>query len=239
MKNLFLLQQTVIDVTDSLGGVVSTAGTEPVIEKLSILKLIFDPASLWIMIPLIIMLGITIYIFIERWLTLKNASKEERNFMNNIRDFIHNGKIESAVALCKGNDTPLARMIEKGLSRIGKPLEDISAAIENTGKLEVARLEKGVSFMATISGAAPMLGFLGTVVGMVIAFHSMAANPNNLNITDLAGGIYTAMITTVGGLIVGIIAYICYNIIVSRISRVINMLETKTTEFMDLLHEPV
>lgn len=239
MKTLFLLQQTVPIVSDSMINPALAAVDTPVQEKISILQLVFDPASLWIMIPLFVMLGLAIYIFVERLLVLNKASKEERNFMNNIRDFIHNGKIESAVALCRGNNTPLARMIEKGLSRIGRPLEDISAAIENTGKLEVAHLEKGVPALATISGAAPMLGFLGTAVGMVVAFHAMAANPNNLNITDLAGGIYTAMITTIAGLIVGIIAYIFNNIIVSRISQVVNMLETKTTEFLDLLHEPV
>lgn len=214
--------------------------TEQAVEKeLSIFELVFDVNSLWIMIPLILMLIWAIYIFVERMLALNRASKEDRNFMNNIRDFIHDGKIESAVALCKGNDTPLARMIEKGLSRLGKPLEDIATAIENTGKLEIQRLEKRVSTVGTISGAGPMLGFLGTVVGMVIAFHNMAANPNNLDITTLSSGIYTAMITTVGGLIVGIIAYFFYNILVSKISNVVYMLEAKTTEFMDLLHEPM
>ena len=208
-------------------------------EKLSIFKLVFDPSSLWIMIPLILMLIASIYIFIERLLTLSAAAKEEKNFMNNIRDFIHNGKLDSAVALCKGNDAPLARMIEKGVSRIGKPLNDISAAIENTGQLEVQRLEKRISILATISGIAPMIGFLGTVVGMVIAFHAMASNPNNLDISVLSSGIYTAMITTVGGLIVGIIAFIFHNVLVSKISEVVHMLEAKTTEFMDLLHEPV
>jgi biopolymer transport protein ExbB len=222
MKSMFLLQIT-----------------EPTVEKLRILDLVLAPGSLWIMIPLLIMFIIAVYIFVERWLTIGKSSKEERNFMNNIRDFIHSGKIDSAKALCKGNATPLARMIEKGITRIGKPLSDISAAIENTGQLEVQRLEKRVSILATIAGAAPMLGFLGTVVGMVLAFHNMASNPNNLNITDLSGGIYTAMITTVGGLIVGIIAYVCYNIIVARISQVIYMLEAKSTEFIDLLHEPV
>ncbi len=213
---------------------------EQAVEKeLSIFELVFDVNSLWIMIPLILMLIWAIYIFVERMLALNRASKEDRNFMNNIRDFIHDGKIESAVALCKGNDTPLARMIEKGLSRLGKPLEDIATAIENTGKLEIQRLEKRVSTVGTISGAGPMLGFLGTVVGMVIAFHNMAANPNNLDITTLSSGIYTAMITTVGGLIVGIIAYFFYNILVSKISNVVYMLEAKTTEFMDLLHEPM
>ena len=223
MNTLFLLQ----------------ADAPVVTEKLSIFKLVFDPASLWIMIPLMLMLVWVIYVFVERWLAISNASKEERNFMNNIRDFIHNGKLDSAVALCKGTDSPLARMIEKGLSRIGKPLNDISTAIENTGQLEVQRLEKKLSSLATISGIAPMIGFLGTVTGMVSAFHAMASNPNNLDISMLASGIYTAMITTVGGLIVGIIAFVLYNILVSKISQLVNMLEAKSTEFMDLLHEPV
>lgn len=209
------------------------------VEELSIFKLAFDPNSLWIMIPLFLMLGLEIYIFIERWLTINSASKDDRNFMNNIRDFIHDGKLDSAMALCKGNDTPLARMIEKGLTRIGKPLNDVAAAIENTGVLEVQRLERRVSILATIAAIAPMLGFLGTVVGMVIAFHNMAANPNNLDITVLSSGIYTAMITTIAGLIVGIIAYVFYNMLVSKISQVVHVLEAKTTEFMDLLHEPV
>ena len=218
---------------------VTEAVTEATEHQLSIFELVFDVHSLWIMIPLIIMLCLAIYIFVERLLVLNKASKEDRNFMNNIRDFIHDGKIESAIALCKGNDTPLARMIEKGLSRLGKPLNDISAAIENTGQLEVQRLEKKLSTLATISGIAPMIGFLGTVTGMVSAFHAMASNPNNLDISMLASGIYTAMITTVGGLIVGIIAFVLYNVLVSKISQLVNMLEAKSTEFMDLLHEPV
>ena len=234
MTNLFLLQVPV-----SNAEIIPAQMAEPVVEKLRILDLVFAPSSLWIMLPLLVMLALAIYIFVERLLTISKSAKEERNFMNNIRDFIHSGKIESAMALCKGNSTPLARMIEKGITRIGKPLNDISAAIENTGNLEVQRLEKKVSVLATIAGAAPMLGFLGTVVGMVMAFHNMSANPNNLNIADLSDGMYTAMITTVGGLIVGIIAYICYNIIVAKISQVVYMLEAKSTEFIDLLHEPV
>lgn len=215
------------------------ATQEVVVEKLRIFDLVFDPSSIWIMIPLMLMLAYAIYIFVERLLTLNKAAKEEYNFMNNIRDFILNGKIDSALSLCKGNNTPLARMIEKGISRIGRPLNDISAAIENEGKLEVQRMEKNVAALATISGVGPMIGFLGTVVGMVIAFHNMAANPNNLNIADLSAGIYTAMVTTIGGLIVGIIAYIFYNILVAKIANVVYVLEAKTTEFMDLLHEPV
>ena len=238
MKTFFLLHN-VQNYTNDIP-VISGIPEEAVqIEKISILELIFDPASLWIMIPLFLMFAFTIYVFVERFLVIQRASKEERNFMNNIRDFVHHGKIESAIALCKGNDAPLARMIEKGLSRIGKPLEDVSTAIENTGKLEVANLEKKTASLATISAVAPMVGFLGTVIGMVISFHAMASNPNNLNVTVLASGIYTALTTTVAGLIVGIIAYVCYNYLITKITRVVNMLETKSTEFMDLLHEPV
>jgi len=157
--------------------------------------------------------------------------------MNNIRDFIHEGKLDSAVALCRSNNNPTARMIDKGLSRLGRPLEDIRTAIENEGNLEVSRLEKGVSALATIAAVAPMMGFLGTVVGMVGAFHNMAADPNNFNIGTLSSGIYTAMITTVGGLVVGIIALVFHNLLISKISNVVYMLEVRTTEFMDLLHE--
>lgn len=209
------------------------------VKETTYFQLVFAANSLWIMIPLFLMLGLAIYLFVDKLLVLSRASKEEHNFMNNIRDFIHDGKIDSAMALCKGNDTPSARMIEKGLSRIGRPLDDIRTAIENTGNLEVRRLEKGVSALATIAGTSPMLGFLGTVVGMVSAFHNMAADPNNFNIGTLSSGIYTAMITTVGGLIVGIIALVFYNMLVSKISNVVYMLEVHTTEFMDLLHENV
>ena len=234
MKNMFLLQVPVANPE-----LISTPPAEPTIEKLRVLDLVLMPGSLWIMIPLFVLLAIAIYIFIERWLTIGKAANEERNFMNNIRDFIHSGKIESALALCKGNSTPLARMIEKGITRIGKPLPDITAAIENTGQLEVQRLEKSVSVLATIAGVAPMIGFLGTVIGMIITFHTMSANPNNLNVSDLAGGIYMALATTVAGLIVGITAHIFYNLIVSRIAQVVYVLEAKSTEFVDLLHEPV
>jgi biopolymer transport protein ExbB len=234
MKSMFLLQIPVSDPE-----IISTQTPEAIIKKISVLDLALMPGSLWIMIPLFILFAVAIYIFVERWLTIGKSAQEERNFMNNIRDFIHSGKVESAMALCKGNSSPLARMIEKGITRIGKPLNDISAAIENTGQLEIHRLEKRVSLLATIAGVAPMIGFLGTVVGMVIAFHNMEANPNNLNISQLSGGIYTALTTTVAGLIVGITAFVCYNILVSKISQVVNMLEAKTTEFIDLLNEPV
>lgn len=205
-------------------------------EKLSLWKMMLKGG--WIMIPLFIMSIIAIYLFIERFLTIRKASKEESNFMNNIRDFVHNGRLDSAMALCKNNESPLARMIEKGLIRIGKPLGDINAAIENVGRLEVSRLEKGIALIATIAGAAPMIGFLGTVTGMVRAFYDMSKAGNNIDIQLLSSGIYEAMVTTIAGLIVGITAYICYNILVARIENVVFQLEARATEFMDLLNEP-
>ncbi len=208
-------------------------------EKLNILSLLFAPGTIWITIPLLISIGVIVYIFVERYLTLKKASKHDVNFMNNIRDFMHNDRLDSALTLCKNTNSPLARMIEKGISRLGKPLHDISETINNVGQLEVARLERGINIVATLSTIAPMLGFLGTVTGMIVAFNDMAHSGNNLEIADLASGIYTALITTVSGLIVGIIGYLCYNILVSKVSEVVVLLEAKATEFMDLLHEPV
>jgi biopolymer transport protein ExbB len=192
----------------------------------------------WIMVVLAVFSIITVYIFVERYLTISKASVSDKNFMNNIREFIHAGRLDAAVTLCRSTDSPNARMIEKGLSRIGKPLNDINAAIENIGKLEVSKLEKGVAGLATIAGAAPMLGFLGTVIGMIRAFYDMSMAGNNIDIALLSSGIYQAMITTVGGLVVGILAFIFYNILVSRIEKVVYLLEAKATEFMDVLHEP-
>lgn len=192
----------------------------------------------WIMAILGVLSIIAVYIFIERYLAIKRSSKEDKNFMNNIRDFIKNGRVDSALALCKNNNSPISRMIGKGLLRIGRPLNDINTAIENVGKLEVSRLEKNIAGLATIAGAAPMLGFLGTVIGMIIAFYDMSMAGNNIDISLLSRGIYQAMITTVGGLIVGVIAYVCYNILVARIEKLVYLLEARSTEFMDLLHEP-
>lgn len=193
----------------------------------------------WIMVVLAVLSIIAVYIFIERYIVIRKASREEKNFMNNIRDFMHNGRLDSALALCRNNDSPIARMIEKGLHRVGRPLGDINAAIENVGKLEVSRLEKNIAILATVSGVAPMLGFLGTVTGMIIAFYDMSMAGNNLDIQVLSSGIYQAMVTTVGGLIVGIIAYIMYNTLVARIEKLVFILEARSTEFMDLLQEPV
>ncbi|MCF8308477.1 MAG: MotA/TolQ/ExbB proton channel family protein [Bacteroidales bacterium] len=204
--------------------------------KLSIWDLMLKGG--WIMVPLAVLSVITVYIFIERFLIISRATKEDNNFMNNIRDFIHDGKVDSAVALCKSTKGPLPSMIEKGLTRLGKPLNDVNAAIENVGKLEVSRLEKNIATLATVAGAAPMIGFLGTVMGMVKAFYDMSMAGNNVDIALLSTGIYQAMITTIAGLIVGIIAYILHNILVARIEKVVFLLEARATEFMDVLHEP-
>lgn len=208
------------------------------------------PLSVWdltvqggiIMIPLAIMSVIAVYIFVERLLAISRAGKIDKNFMNNIRDHIKHGKIDSAKAMCNTTNTPLARMIEKGISRIGRPLDDISAAIENVAKLEVSKLEAKMALLATISGAAPMLGFLGTVVGMIKSLYNMAEsarlNSGTITVEALSGGIYEAMVTTVGGLTVGIIAYVCYNLLVAQIDRVIYKMEAGAIEFMDVLNEP-
>lgn len=221
-----------VEFNDPLAGM----PLEPMQETMTIWSLALKGGI--VMIPLAILSIVAIYIFIERYLAISRASKEEYNFMNNIRDFIHNGRIDSAKSLCKNNLSPIARMIEKGVFRIGRPLSDINAAIENVGKLEISKLEKNIAVLATVAGAAPMLGFLGTVIGMVRAFYNMSMAGNNIDISLLAGGIYEAMITTITGLTVGIIAYICYNILVARIEKVVFMLEARATEFMDLLHEP-
>ncbi len=192
----------------------------------------------WIMVVLALMSILAVYIFIERYLMLIRATKEDKNFMNNIRDFMHNGRLDSAKDLCKTTNTPIAKMIQKGLSRIGKPLNDINAAIENVGNLEVARLEKNVAVISTIASIAPMVGFLGTVIGMVRAFYDMSMAGNNIDIGLLSSGIYQAMITTVGGLIVGIIGYVLYNILVARIEKMVFLLEARAQEFMDVLYEP-
>lgn len=208
----------------------------PTEDTLAIINLVMKGG--WIMAIIGVLSIIAFYIFFERYFIIGRAARLDKNFMNNIRTYIYEGKLESAVALCDTNNSPFGRMIGKGLSRLGKPLNDINAAIENIGKLEVSKLEKNVAGLATIAGAAPMLGFLGTVIGMIRAFYDMSMAGNNINIELLSRGIYQAMITTVGGLVVGIIAYIFYNILVSRIQTVVYKLENTASEFMDVLHEP-
>ena len=188
-----------------------------------------------IMIPLLILSILAIYIFIARALVIRKAAREDRTFMDRIKDYIHEGDVDAALNLCKKTDTPYARLIEKGITRLGRPMNDVLVAIENVGNLEVAKLEEGFPWLAT---AAAMLGFLGTVTGMVRAFYNMASAGTSADITTLSGGIYEALVTTVAGLVVGIIALFAYNYLVARVDGVVNQLEAKTMEFMDLLNEP-
>ncbi len=193
----------------------------------------------WIMIVLAVLLAWAVYIFIERMVVIGAAGKDDKSFMNRIRDFIHNGDIDSALKLSRSTNTPASRMIEKGITRIGRPMQDVQVAVENVGNLEVAKLEKGLVIMATIAAGAPMLGFLGTVLGMVQTFFNMAQNASGIiEMSALSEGMYQAMVTTIGGLIVGILAMFAYNFLVARIDRVIRNLEAKTLEFMDLMNEP-
>jgi biopolymer transport protein ExbB len=193
----------------------------------------------WVMIPIFLLFLIATYIFIERFYVIKRASRQDTNFMNRIKDYIHDGKIDAALALCKSTDSPSARMVEKGISRLGRPLHDISTAVENVGKLEISKLERGFPTLATIAGAEPMLGFLGTVIGMVQSFYNMEQAGNNIDVSMMSGGIYTALITTVAGLIVGILGYFAYNTLVVRTEKVVFSLEATMTEFLDILNEPL
>ncbi|MFT6960267.1 MAG: biopolymer transport protein ExbB [Polaribacter sp.] len=210
-------------------------------KTLSIYKLVLDGGlgGQIIIAILLVLLTLGLYIYFERYLAIKAASNVDENFMNQIRDYVSNGKIEAADSLCKSKNTPTARLIGKGISRIGKPLEDINSAIETAGKLEVYQLEKNVSVLATIAGVAPMIGFLGTVIGMIVAIHEIANAGGQIDIKLLSDGLYTAMTTTVAGLIVGIIAYITYNHLVVRTDKVVYQMEAKSVEFLDLLNEPV
>lgn len=226
--------ETAQAVTDTISATEGT--TPPVVEELSVWDLCVEGGL--IMIPLAILSIVCIYIFIERWLVLRKANQEDSTFMKRIKDYIHEGELESAMNLCKKNGSCYARLIGKGISRIGRPMNDVLVAIENTGNIEIANLGKGLPWLATTAAGAPMLGFLGTVTGMVEAFFNLASAGSSANIDVLAGGIYEALVTTVAGLIVGIIALFAYNYLVARINSVMNQLETKTMEFMDLLNEP-
>ena len=231
----FLMQ---IQVTGGDQGMIEGVVQEE--KTLSIMDLITSGGvgGILIMTTLFILSIIAVYIFIERFIAIQRGAKEDVDFMNKIKESIRNGKLDEARNICQRTDYPVARMIEKGVSRIGKPLGDIGTAIENTGKLVLFKLEKNLATLATISGAAPMIGFLGTVIGMILAFHQMASAGGNIDVEMLAEGIYTAMVTTVAGLVVGIMAFIGYNMLVSKVEKVVFLLEARSTEFMDILHEP-
>jgi len=220
------------------------SGAQEVLQEektLSVMDLILNggTGSIVIISVLFVLLGVALYIYFERLFAIKAASKIDANFMNQIKDHITNNKVDSAMSLCKMTDSPVARLTEKGIARIGKPLDDINTAIENAGTLEVYKLEKNVSVLATVAGAAPMIGFLGTVIGMILAFHEMASSGGQAEMGLLANGIYTAMTTTVAGLIVGIIAYIGYNHLVNITNKVVHSMEAHAVDFLDLLNEPV
>lgn len=231
--SLFLQADTLSVAKDAL------AEVAPVEQTLSIWELITGGglAGQMIMVALFVMLFFAIYLYLERLMAVTAASKIDNNFMMQIKDHISNGRLDAAKMLCASTNSPVARLIQKGISRIGNRLEDINTAIENAGKLEVYKLEKNVSMLATISGAGPMTGFLGTVVGMIMAFHKMASGGGQIEVGALAEGIYTAMTTTVVGLIVGLIAYMGYNHLVVRTDKVVNQMELNAVEFLDLLNE--
>lgn len=213
---------------------------QPVEQTLSIWELVSSGGigGQLIMITLGLLFFFALYLYFERLLAINAASKIDVNFMNNIKMNITNGKIDAAKMICAQTNSPVARLTEKGISRIGKPLEDINTAIENAGKLEIYKLEKNVSMLATISGAGPMIGFLGTVIGMILAFHKMASGGGQIEVGALAEGIYTAMTTTVAGLVVGIIAFMGYNHLVVKTDKVVHQMEANATDFLDLLNEP-
>ena len=237
ISNLLFIQ------SDSVAEVINEAAQGASAAAPAVTEQSFDLLSMaakggFLMIVLAILSVIAIYIFGQKWWMIHKAGKIDKNFMKDIRDYIHDGKIRSAIDLCEHYDSPIARLVQKGVERIGRPLSDIQASVENTGNAEVARLEKGLPMLATIAGGAPMIGFLGTVIGMVQAFFNMYTAGSNVDIATLSGGIFTAMITTVGGLVVGIIAYFGYNYLTSNISNLVFKMENATIEFMDVLHEP-
>lgn len=228
MSLSFLLQGVVVE--DAANGVKDVPLWEIIQESSKGFGLIIN-------VVLALMMGYAIFVFVERFLALRKASKEERGFTAKIKEYLLEGKIDQAKDYCSRSNSPSARMLEKGISRLGKPIESISASIENTAKLEILRLEQRLSFLATAAGAAPMIGFLGTTVGMIMVFFDLQ-NSSEINIETIAPGIMTAMVTTVAGLIVGIISYIGYNFLVARIGRVVYQMENDALDFMDVLNQP-
>ncbi len=230
MFNLLMIQA---DLPQEIGAV----ATEP--EGISTKFIDMAIKGGWIMLPILFLSVIAVYIFIDRYFAIRKAGHFDSGLLEKIKVYITSGKIDDAIALCRSNTNPASRMLEKGISRIGRPLTDVNAAIENVGNLEISKLEKGLPVLASVAGGAPMIGFLGTVMGMIQAFYDMSNAGNNIDVTLLSTGIYQAMVTTVAGLTVGIIAYFAYNILVSNVEKVVFKMEATTSEFMDLLNEPV
>lgn len=229
---------TILQTSINSAAAETVAELAPVQEEMTFSLISMAAKGGWLMLVLLALSIIAIYIFGQKWWLIRKAGKIDKNFMKDIDDFIREGKIRSALSLCEQYDSPVARLVQKGIERMGRPLQDIQTAVENMGNVEVARLEKGLPILATIAGGAPMIGFLGTVMGMIQAFFNMSQAGNNIDISLLSGGIYTSMVTTVGGLIVGILAYFGYNYLTSSISNLVFKMESTTIDFMDLLHEP-
>ncbi len=239
-----MLNGIILQISQSTGSIADSAAaastTVPTLPTPS------QSISLWemaekggpILIPIAILSIAALYIFFERYFTIKKNSKIDMNFMNQIRDYVHNGNIDAAKALCKNTNTPVARMIEKGLMRLGKPVKEIEGAIENVAKLEIYKMENNMNVLGTISGIAPMFGFLGTIFGVIKIFYQIALQ-NSLEINAISGGLYVKMISSAAGLLVGMIAYACYHYLVYMIDRVINKMEINAVQFIDLLEEPV
>ncbi len=220
--------------TDTIQKVVGAASASTP-EKISMLSLLEKGG--WIMYPLYFLLVAAIYVFIERLLAINKASRIEPNFMNIIRDNIITGNVQAARNLAKNTDSPVARMIDKGIQRIGKPLDAIEKSMENVGRLEMYNMEKNLSILSLISGIAPMFGFLGTIIGMVQLFYGIAST-GEYTLNTIAGGIYTKMITSATGLIIGLIAYVGYNFLSTQIDKTANKMEVASSEFIDILQEP-
>lgn len=231
---LYTLLQTTVDTLAGDG----LEAAAPVAQEMQLSLIDMCTKGGWLMLVLLLLSVIAIYIFGQKFFMIRKACKVDPHFIKDIQAEIKDGKIKSAISLCEETDTPVARLIQKGIERIGRPLQDIQTAVENTGNVEVARLEKGLPYLAMISGGAPMIGFLGTVTGMIRAFFNMSQAGNNIDITLLSSGIYEAMVTTVGGLVVGILAYFAYNYLTAKVSDVVFKMENSTIQFMDLLQEP-
>ncbi|WP_276364147.1 MotA/TolQ/ExbB proton channel family protein [Daejeonella sp. H1SJ63] len=204
-------------------------------EELRFIELLFKGG--WVMIPLALLAFMGLVIFVERYLTIRKASKDEMNLMMQVKQSVKSAKLDSALAICRNSNTPLGRMLEKGLLRIGRPIKDIEGAIENVGKLEVSKLEKNISILGIIAGIAPMLGFVGTIIGVITIFHEVSVK-GIIEIGTISGGLYVKMITSATGLIIGIIAYVLYHILNIMVDRIILKMETDAIEFIDLLEEP-
>ncbi|HRH66758.1 MAG TPA: MotA/TolQ/ExbB proton channel family protein [Bacteroidia bacterium] len=230
------ITQTVGTAADSLAQAASTAVSPPVEQSISLWDMAVKGGP--ILIPIAILSVMAFYIFFERLFTIQRFSKIDMNFMNQIRDYVHSGNIDAAKALCKNTRSPVARMIEKGIMRLGKPVKEIEGAIENVGKLQIYMMEKNLNILGTIAGIAPMFGFLGTIFGVIKIFYQIALQ-NSLEINTISGGLYVKMISSAAGLLVGMIAYAAYHYLVHLIDRVINKMEINAVEFIDLLEEPV